>query len=225
MLNIFKKKQVKHIQEWEYILLKSIAEKLPKKYSFLLKQANKDFILDSVPNEFLNKGWKRTILNQNLYQAHRNNDINYQLVGIKIYDLKAGQQKEVDLDFYEGVLIGYKVQDGEFDFGKIDITNLREETFISIEQDSKYKQFLSGKKSKHLDLHNGFEIELSGKNYYVIKNLEDGNYLSIDTTGKVYGMFHNSFLVELIHENVSEFVDQVNAGEFSIDQYYKSKVD
>lgn len=62
MLNNFKKKQVKHIQEWEYALLKSIAEKLLEKYSFLLKQINKDFILDSVPNEFLNKGWKRTIL-------------------------------------------------------------------------------------------------------------------------------------------------------------------
>lgn len=225
MLNIFKKRQVKHIQEWEYDLLKSIAQKLPEKYSFVLKQVSKDFILDSVPNEFLNKGWKRTILNQNLYPAHRNNDINYQLTGIKIYDLKNGQQREVDLDLYEGVLIGYKVQDGEFDFDRIDITDLREEIFTSSEQDSKYKQFLSGKKSKHLDLHNGFEIELSGKNYYVIKDLEDGNYLSIDDTGKVYGMFHNPFLVELIHENVGEFIHQVNTGEFSIDQYYKTKVD
>ncbi|MCZ8023360.1 MAG: hypothetical protein O9294_16470 [Cytophagales bacterium] len=225
MINIFKKKQIKHIQEWEYDLLKNIAQKLPEKYSFLLKQVSKDFILDSVPNEFLNKGWKRTILNQNLYPIYRNNDINYQLVGIKIYDLKDGQQKEVDLDLYEGVLIGYKVQAGEFDFGKIDITALREEIFTPSEQDSKYKQFLSGKKSKHLDLHNGFEIELTGKNYYVIKDLEDGNYLSIDDTGKVYGMFHNPFLVELIHENLSEFIDQVNAGQFSIEQYYKSKVD
>lgn len=225
MFNIFRKRQVKHIQEWEYDLLKRIAQKLPEKYSFLLKQASKDFILDSVPNEFLKEGWKRTILNQNLYPVHRNNDVNYQLVGIKIYDLKDGQQKEVDLDLYEGVLIGYKVQDGEFDLDRIDITDLREETFTPSGQDSKYKQFISGKKSKHLDLHNGFEIDLSGKNYYMIKDLEDGNYLSIDDGGKVYGMFHNPFLVELIHENVSEFIDKVNAGEFSIDQYYKSKVD
>lgn len=225
MFSFFKKKPVKHIQEWEYVLLKRIAQKLPKKYSFLLEQVDQNFILDSVPNEFLNKGWKRTILNQNLYHTHRNNNINYQLVGIKIYDLRDGKQKEVDLDLYEGVLIGYRVQNGEFDFDKIDIANLREQVFSVTEQDLKYKQLLGDKTSELLELHNGFEIQLSNKSYYVIKDLGDGNYLSIDDTGKVYGMFHDPFLVELIHENISEFIDRVNAGMFSVDQYYKSKLD
>jgi hypothetical protein len=61
MFNFFKKRQLKHIQNWEYDLLKGVVEKLPMKYSFLLNQVNKNFILDSIPNEFLNDGWKRRL--------------------------------------------------------------------------------------------------------------------------------------------------------------------
>jgi hypothetical protein len=129
------------------------------------------------------------------------------LKGIWIFDLRDGQSKEIQLDLYEGILIGYRIQDGQFDLDRIDLVNLMEGFFLQTNDDLKYKQFYKGKKSNNLELHNGFEIQLPNKNYYVIKDLEDGNYLSIDDEGKFYGMFHDRYLIELIHENVSEFID------------------
>jgi hypothetical protein len=206
-------------------MLDCIARILPEKYIFLLKQVNSDFILDSVPNEFLGNGWKRTILNQNLYEEYKNIEINYALTGIQIYDLIGGQFKKVELDLFEGILIGYKVEHGQYDFDKIEITDLRESEFSSNKQDLKYQQLLKGKKSKQLDLHNGFEIEFSEKKYFVIKDLEDGNYLSIDDHGKVYGMFHDPFLVELLDENIEKFIEKINSNRFSIEDYKRKKID
>ncbi|WP_287754040.1 hypothetical protein [Microcystis sp. M112S1] len=206
--------------------MEGIAKKLPKKYSFLQLQINKDFILDSVPNEFLKSGWKRTILNQNLYPSYRNNKINYQLKGIRVYDPSEDKLKEIELDLYEGILIGYKAQEGQFDLDRIDLDHLKECEFSPSQEDLKYQKLFEGKKSDYLDpLGDGYEIQLSGNNYYVIKDLEDGNYISIDDKGKVYGMFHDPYLIEMINEDVKEFIDQVNTGMFSIDKYYKSKLD
>lgn len=225
MFNFFKKK-VKNIQEWEYALLNNIVKRLPIKYSFLLDQVQKDFILDSVPNDFLKGGWKRIILDQNLFDSHKVKDINYQLLGIRVYDLKDSQYKEVALDLYEGVLIGYKIPAGQFDVDNVDLSDVREaQVFSARDEDLKYKVFLTEKKSKQLDLENGFEIDLSDRSYFVIKDLGDGNYLAIDDAGKVYGLFHDPFLVEVIDEDVGEFIKRVNAGTFSIEEYYRSKVD
>lgn len=224
MFSFFKKKR--KIQEWEYTLLNNIAKELPDKYSFLLAQVQKDFILDSVPNEVLKNGWKRLILDQNLFDSHKVKGLNYQLLGIKAYDFEERQYKEIILDFYEGVLIGYKIPDGQFEVDNLDLSNLREaQIFSSSAEDSKYKAFLEGKKSEQLDLENGFEIVLADKSYFTIKDFRDGNYLAIDDTGQVYGLFHDPFLIDAIHMDVADFIISVNKGEFSIERYYQSKVD
>jgi hypothetical protein len=224
MLNFFKKRRIKHIQDWEYDLLRSIAVKLPKKYSFLSAQIDPEFLLDSVLNELLNEGWKRTILNQNLYNNYKNTSINYQMKGILVYDVLESKNKEVQLDLYEGILIGYRVPTGKFDLERIDLANLKEVGFVTPTEELKYRELFNGKNSDYLDLNDGFEIQLDNKNYYTIKDLGDGNYISIDSSGKVYGMFHDPYLVELIHGDVQEFIDQVNAGKFSIDDYRDSKL-
>ena len=111
MMNIFKKKNSKQIKSWEYQLLEAIVDKLPSKYSFLKNQINSEFILDSVPNELLDKGWKRILCNQNLYNAYRNDNINYKLVGINVFESESQSYKSVELDLYEGIIIGYKIED------------------------------------------------------------------------------------------------------------------
>src|SRR5690606_31432253 len=101
MFNLFKKKKAKNMQEWEYTMLQAIVKELPPKYSFLVNQVTPKFILDSVPNEFLEDGWKRIICDQNLYNSFKNNRINYKIEGIKIFNLETSSYKNVDLDLYE----------------------------------------------------------------------------------------------------------------------------
>jgi hypothetical protein len=88
MFNLFRKKK-KHIQQWEYDVLRAVVEKLPSKFSFLSSQINEEFIIDSVPNEILKNGWKRNILDQNLYGMIKTETPNFncQIEGIMVYCL------------------------------------------------------------------------------------------------------------------------------------------
>ncbi len=229
MFNLFKKKRAKNIQEWEYDLLKSVAEKLPSKYSFLTNQVNPDFILDSVPNEFLEVGWKRVICDQNVYNSIKDNSINYKLIGIKIFDLESKSFKSVELDLYEGILIGYKVDESsgkQFDYENIDIKNLHEKPFGNKEKEELEKIIgtVKGKILAQLDIEDTFKIEVPEGEFYVIKDLEDGNYLSMNEKGAVYGMIHAPYEVEKLFDTKESFFEALKSGEFSISEYHDKKM-
>lgn len=229
MFNLFKKKRAKNIQEWEYDLLKSVAEKLPSKYSFLTNQVNPDFIWDSVPNEFLEVGWKRVICDQNVYNSIKDNSINYKLFGIKIFDLEAKGYKSVELDLYEGILIGYKIDESsskQFDYENIDLKNLREKPYENKEKEELEKIIgaVNGEILAQLDIEDTFKIEVPEGEFYVIKDLEDGNYLSMNEKGVVYGMIHDPYEVERLFDTKESFFEALKSGEFSISEYYDKKM-
>jgi hypothetical protein len=53
---------------------------------------------------------------------------------------------------------------------------------------------VSGLSSQNLDLDNPRRnLKSTGKSYYQIKDLEDGNYIAIDNKGQVFGLIHGSF--------------------------------
>jgi hypothetical protein len=228
MFNLFKKKPIKKIQEWEYTLLKEVVRRLPVKYSFLINQVNSEFILDSVPNEFLEHGWKRIICNQNLYNSIKNTNINYKIVGIKIFDLVVKSYKSIELDLYEGILIGYKVDEnsGRYDFKNIDLKNLREKPYENKDRDVLKR--IIGKVSDdiltQLSIEDAFKIELPEGDFYVIKDFEDGNYLSMNEKGGVFGMIHDPYEIEKLFENKESFFEALKLGEFSITEYYENKM-
>jgi len=223
MFNLFKKKK-KYIQSWEYELLHGVVSALPSKYSYLTKQVAPESLIDVVDDTARKNGWKKTKYNTATYQQYLNESpkLNGLLVGIKVFDLTDQDYKEVELDLYDGALLGCRYPVGKYDLTRIDVSGLRFKPHQS-EDTIKYKAALKDLKCNQLDLDNGFEIELSGKTYYTIKDLEDGNYLGIDKKGKVYGMFHDPFIVEPISNDLPTFIEQLNSGAFSIEKYYNSK--
>jgi hypothetical protein len=223
MFNLFKKKK-KYIQPWEYELLHGVASALPTKYSYLTKQVAPDSLVDVVDDAVRKNGWKKTKYSPATYQQYLNQSpkLNGLLLGIKVFDLTDQNYNEVELDLYDGALLGCRYPVGKYDLTRIDVSALRFKTHQS-DENIKYKAALKDLKCNHLDLDNGFEIELSGKTYYTIKDLEDGNYLGIDKKGTVYGLFHNPFIVEPINKDLATFIEQVDNGSFSIEEYYNSK--
>lgn len=223
MFNLFKKKK-KYIQSWEYELLHGVVSALPNKYSYLTKQVAPESLIDVVDHATRKNGWKIAKYNTATYQQYLNESpkLNGLLVGIKVFDLTDQDYKEVELDLYDGVLLGCRYPVGKYDLTRIDVSGLHFKPYQS-EDKIKYKTSLKDLKCNHLDLDNGFEIELSGKTYYTIKDLEDGNYLAINTKGNVYGLFHDPFIVEQISSDLPTFIEHLNSGTFSIEKYYNSK--
>lgn len=214
MFSLFKKKkEVKKIQDWEFNLLKAIISKLPKKYDFLKPQISLDFFIDSVDNEFLKDGWKRVISNQNFYSNYRNKNINYLISDIEIFDLLNKKFINVDLDLYEGIIIGYKIfsNSNEYDLNQINISNIKEKQFQN--EDVIFLKQILGKVpttvENFIDIENTFKIEINEGTFYVIKDLTNGNYLSIDKNGAVYGMIHDPYEIEKLFDNKTEFYNAI----------------
>jgi hypothetical protein len=227
MFNIFKKKTKKIVGEWEYNLLNAVINKLPLKYSFLNNQITSEFILDMVPNEMLGVGWKRMILNQNLYNSFRiNTEINYKLSNIYVFDLIDKSYKKIELDLYEGIIIGYYLENTQnnmlFDLDNIDISNLKEIPYENIDKNELKK--IMGKVNNDilnmLDVNSTFKIEIPEGIFYTIKDFGDGNYLSMNEKGSVFLMIHDPYEVKMLFENKDSFYKSLETGEFNFTKYY-----
>lgn len=230
MFNIFKKKRKNNMQSWEFELLKAVVKKLPLKYSFLNNQITPKFILDIVPNELLGHGWKRMIVDLELSKLYIKKEINYQLIGIKICNLLDQSYKVMALDLYDGILIGYRIE-GEFkevlfDLENINVEYLREVPYVNIDKDhlKKIMGNVDNDILSQLDIDITFKINVDEGEFYVIKDLGDGNYLSMDQKGAVYGMIHDPYEIEKLFEDKESFYQALKSGDFNMIKYYNIKM-
>jgi hypothetical protein len=113
----------------------------------------------------------------------------------------------------------------DLDFSRIDVTRIKEKHFK--DEDKEELSKILGKIDKdllsQLDVEDTFKIEIEEGEFYVIKNLGDGNYLSITKQGAIYGMIHDPYEVELLFENKEDFFKALSTGKFDIQEYYRSK--
>ncbi len=227
MFDFFKKKRATSIQAWERALLKAVVGRLPSKYSFLVNQVSSEILLDSVPNGLLGGNWKRTKLDGSIHDSIINRDLDYRLAGIRVFDAESETFKDVELDLHEGILIGYNVDggNGRLDLEDIDVGSLREKPWDNVNGGL---QEIIGKEDYVLlaqfGFKDGFEIEIPEGRFHVIKDFEDGNYLSMDGEGAVYCMMHDPYEIEKLFNGKDDFFAAMKFGEFSALEYYNKKM-
>ena len=131
-----------------------------------------------------------------------------------------GQTYPLNITIYEGVWIGFEIERNILGFKnyQFDLSSLKKEK-SKFALDQKIEKLVGGLTSDQLDLTNLGELEVDGKHYYQIKDLEDGNYIAIDNKGEVYGLTHDPFKIDLINKSVKQFVADVNNGSFDFDKY------
>jgi len=157
----------------------------------------------------------------------KNYHVFFILIGIKIFNRNKNIYEDVELDIVEGMLAGFKItaRYRDLDLNKIDINGITEKHFKDKDKEALTK--ILGKIDKDLlsklDIEDTFRIEIEEGEFYVIKNLGDGNYLSINKQGAVYGMIHDPYEVELLFENKEDFFKALSTGKFDIQEYYRTK--
>jgi hypothetical protein len=131
-----------------------------------------------------------------------------------------GKAYTLNLTIHEGLLVGFEFPKNikEFNNFQVDISSIiKNKSMFSA--DTEIVKLVSGLTSEQLDLINLSEIEIDGKIYYQIKDLEDGNYIVIDNKGRVFGLIHDPYKIELINKSVRQFVDDVNKELFDFNKY------
>lgn len=131
-----------------------------------------------------------------------------------------GQAYSLNITIHEGIWIGFEIEKNILEFSnfQIDLSSFRKSK-SKFAADTKIEKLVSGLSCKQLDLTNLGEFDINGKTYYQIKDLEDGNYIAIDTKGQVFGLIHDPYKLELINKSVRQFVEDVNGGQFDINKY------
>ena len=117
-------------------------------------------------------------------------------------------------------MVGFDTSKNIKDFRdyKFDVSSVTEGKSKFAAED-KIEQLVKGLQSEKLDLDDLSELEVEGESYYQIKNLEDGNYIAIDSKGQVFGLTHDPFKVKLLNKSVKDFVGNVNSGAFKFEEF------
>lgn len=223
----FKRKNRCKIQKWEFDLLQAVAESLPNKYSFIKKQVTPDFILNSLPNEFLNEDWKTLVYNQNLIDTFKDNKRDFVISGIQLYDKDSKSHKSIDLDIANGILIGYGIRGGKgnFDLLKIKTNQIKESNFVNPDKEELVSILgvFSEKLKSYINIENTFLIEVPEGKYYVIRDFGNGNYLGVDKKGSVFSLIHDPYEIEKLFDDKEGFYKALESGYFDMDRYYENK--
>jgi hypothetical protein len=143
---------------------------------------------------------------------------NFQIANIKV--IAEGQQYPLGLTIYEGLLVGFdtpkNIKDFKtYEFDTSSVTKAKSKFAV----EGKIERLVKGLHSEKLDLNDLSEMEVDGKSYYQIKDLEDGNYIAIDSKGQVFGLTHDPFEIKLLNKSVKDFVDSVNSGTFKFEEF------
>jgi hypothetical protein len=138
--------------------------------------------------------------------------------------IQDGKIYPLNITIYDGLWTGFEIQKNVLDFKnfQVDLSSLRKTT-SQFEADTKIEQLVAGLTSDQLALTDLSPFDIDGSVYYQIKELEDGNYIAIDSKGQVFGLIHDPYKIEVINKSVRKFVDDVNSGRFDFDKYLAGK--
>lgn len=138
--------------------------------------------------------------------------------------IQNGQGYPLNISIHDGLWIGFEIEKSilNFDNYHIDISSFKKNK-IGCTAGIDIEKLVKGLTCEQLELNNLNEINIDEKIYYQIKDLSDGNYITIDNKGQVFGLIHDPYKIELINDSISQFVDDVNNGRFDFDKYLEDK--
>jgi len=120
--------------------------------------------------------------------------------GIKVLDLGLKNYTEVQIYIANGLITGYSTpQANNFlpDIDCIVVTNAKTIAMDTTDFD-KIKSLLNDAELKLINASNVYEIDLLGKVYYHLKDIEDGNFIGMDMEKRIYKVTCNPFeIIEL----------------------------
>jgi hypothetical protein len=209
MFNLFKRKKKVQLFGWEKELFKNIFTLLGNEYSNFEKQISEG-IIESVRfnkdiTDFIS--FKLNVVLLNKFEIKK--EQLFTLKGIQVYDKTSCQYKHLKFEIGYGLILGYSVSEilnFNPDINKIKIHSAYK---IFVENDDfKNIQFLFNHEELNLlNASDVYKIELNGKIYYHLKDLEDGDFIGIDRQRNIYLITHDPFKITLQNNDLNYYLN------------------
>lgn len=212
-MNIFwLKTNKKHIEKFVVTIANLLESELPqiKKAISLSKIYGINFI-KKPEGIYLSLGYSP----EDFEIINKNHKTCFDLLGISVFNKKKNSYQPIKLYYQSDGLTKIEVENPEyfhktFDLNKIQVNSL-EIIHLNIENPDKEiaekaLKSLTKEQIDFLELDFTFEIEIKGKLFYTILDMEDGNYIAVDKKGRVFRLNHDhDERVKLIANNPSDF--------------------
>lgn len=204
MFKLFKKDDNAFKNKVELVI--KIFSLLPVKFLNIKKQLS-DGILTGFKKEKSNYtkfSFRTDILNK--YEDKKGDC--FEIKGIKVFDINLQSFTEINLEVAYGIFIGYStpgVKEINPDIDKIDTRNYWVKSFENNEFKN-LENILSEEELKMINPNDVYQLELNGQIYYHLKDIEDGDFIGIDETKRIFKITHDPYSISEIKEKLSDII-------------------
>ncbi|RBL88334.1 hypothetical protein [Chitinophaga flava] len=208
MFGLFKRTK---IELWETELLRNTLMALPKEYSALIDQINDGLFRGVLVNVSDIPGFVAFTFNSGVLKKYENeNENDYKLTNIKVFDDKTLSFVPYEIYVSAGMISGYSLGEGEkhkIVTNKIDIADFKKE--ILGESDfERIINILTEQEKARMNPSEVYVVFIGGKEFFHIKDLEDGDFIGIDIEKRVYKITHDPMEVIPLDENIVDILSR-----------------
>ncbi len=202
------------IENWEIGLLLNVVEQLPIDDSQIFARQIREGLfrgviigLSDIPDYI---GFSFNPKVHDLF--FKKNERNYKLSGIKLFNVATHQYLKYSIYVSFGIINGYSIEGPKN--RKLDITEINVSNFVKVYMDpiinSRISDILSPTEKKSLNPSQVYSVEVNNREYFHIKDLEDGDFIGFDLEKKVYKVTHDPMKATLIHNSLADFLIKNN---------------
>jgi hypothetical protein len=208
MFGLFKRTK---IENWETDLLRNVIIKLPSEYSSLINQI-KDGLFRGVLVDVSDiPGYVAFTFHSDVLKKYdRENERDFKLTNIKVFDNKSLDFVPYELYVSSGTISGYSLggnKKNNIDVSKVDVSGFKKE-FIGKSDYNRIMHVLNKEEMKLLNPSEIYSVFVADKEYFHIKDLEDGDFVGMDESKVIYQIAHDPMEAVVINKKLLEVLKE-----------------
>ncbi|WP_254561341.1 hypothetical protein [Dyadobacter diqingensis] len=207
MLSLFKRSK---IEDWEILLLKNTIKQLPEEFHIFIEQINAQVFSGVLTGMSDLPGYVAFSYNSKVISLfEKKEEKNYKITGIKVYDSRSKSNLKYSIYISSGVINGYSIEGADkysLDLVKIDVSRFKL-VLISNNDFKEISQLLDSLEVKLLNPADIYTVLLNDKVYYHLIDLEDGDFIGMDTGKMFYKITHDPFEIIQIHKSLNQILE------------------
>lgn len=208
MFGFFKRTK---IEAWEIALLSGVIEKLPKEYASLTDQIKDGLLRGVLVGVSDIPEYVAFTFNSNVLKKYdKVNDRDYKITNIKVYDAKTSSFLPYEIYISSGTISGYSLGGGKskkIDLNRIDVLGFKKQ-FIGEFDYERILSVLNENEKSRINPSDVYPVFVGDKEYFHIKDLEDGDFIGIDIEKNVYKITHDPLRVSTLNKKIVDVLSE-----------------
>lgn len=198
MFGLFKRTK---IENWEVQLLRSVILTLPGEYSYLIDQIDNGLLKGVLIGMSDIPGYIAFTFHSNTLKKYdRENEPDFKLTNLRVYDKKSSAFLNLVIYVSSGTISGYSLEGKrkyDIDLNKLETSGFKK-AYIENADYNRISALLDSQEKRIVDPSSVYVVVLDEKEYFHIKDIEDGDFIGIDLENNIYRITHDPFEISML---------------------------